>query len=258
MHVGMGRWGVGGNAGLLYKPTEKLSLGISYRSPIRFKLQGEYRQRIYFPFNPSKRDAETQIGNIFPDAYRFIFDGQGKEILLGPDLAKMTFETPQDFGGGIAYRAGERWTVAADFAWFNWEKMDSLPVTFEDTALTNRLGNPTFRFGWKNTVRFSGGLMFNPRESWSFRMGYSFDQSPVPDSTFNPLFPDVGDRHSFSAGVSYLVGGWELSYNLEIAATQKRDFSQVTGLFENLPGQYKDTRFSSSAVATYRFDLKKE
>lgn len=258
VHVGMGSWGVGGNAGMLYKPNERFSIGLSYHSPVRFKLKGEYRQRIYYPFNPSKRDARTQVREFFPIEYRFIFDGQGKEILLGPDLARMTLDLPQDFGAGIAFRVNPRWTVAADFSWFNWKKLDSLPVTFEDTAQTVRLGYPTYYLGWKNTIRLSGGVMYNPKPSWSFRAGYFFDQSPVPDSTFSPLFADVGNKHSFNAGFSYLIGGWELAYNLEAAVSKKRDIAQLNGLFINLPGLYKDTRFTSMASVTYRFDIKSE
>ncbi len=257
-HLGVGSWGVGGNVGLLYKPNDKFSFGLSYRSPVRFKLKGEYHQRIFYPHNPSKRDARTQVGQIFPDPYRFIFDGQGKEILLGPDLARLTLDLPQDFGAGVALQPSRQWTVTADFAWVNWKKMDSLLVTFEDSNLTARLGYPSHRFNWKNTLRLSGGVAYQHKESWFFRVGYFFDQSPIPDSTFNPLILDVGNKHAFNAGVSYLTGSWELAYNFAMVVAQERNFSEVNGLFNNLPGLYKDTRFTSMASVSYRFDIKTE
>jgi long-subunit fatty acid transport protein len=133
--------------------------------------------------------------------------------------------------------------------------MDSVQVTFEDTALTTQLRTPTFRFDWKNTIRLSGGAMYNWKDRWVFRIGYFFDQSPIPDATFNPLFLDVGDKHSFNWGVSRLIGNWELNYNFELLAATKRDFSEVNGLFVNLPGIYKDTRFTSTASVIYRFDI---
>ena len=255
VRLGLGQWGLGGNLGILFKPTERFSVGFSYHSPIRFKLKGEYDQKFYFPYNGSKL-------NYFPssnptlDDFRFIFSGQGKQILLGPDLARLTLDLPQDFGAGVGFRPSERWTVAADLAWFNWKVMDNVPVAFEDTALTARLGYPTFYFGWKNTIRLSGGVRYDFRSRWVFRLGYFFDQSPIPDSTFNPLFLDVGNKHSFNLGVSYLAGDWELNYNFELLAAQKRDFSEVNGLFINLPGIYKDTRFFSMASVSYRFDIK--
>lgn len=255
IRLGLGQWGVGGNLGVLFKPTDRFSVGLSYHSPIRFKLKGEYEQGFFYPFNQSKL-------NYFPESdpvllpSRFIFSGQGREIFLGPDVARATLDLPQDFGVGIALRPNERWTVAADFAWYNWKVMDSVAITFEDTALTARLGYPTFRFGWKNTTRLSGGVGYNFRDRWVFRLGYFFDQSPIPDSTFNPLFLDVGDKHSFNFGVSWLLGNWELNYNLEVLASKKRDFSEVNGLFINLPGIYRDTRFTSMASVAYRFDVK--
>ncbi|MCI0406301.1 MAG: outer membrane protein transport protein [candidate division Zixibacteria bacterium] len=255
MRLGLGTWGLGGNLGLLFKPTEKLSLGLSYHSPVSFKLKGEYDQKFFFPYNESKL-------NYFPvddqalDGFRFIFSGQGEQILLGPDAARATLDLPQDLGAGLAFRPNERWTVAADFAWYNWKVMDSLAITFEDTALTAQLKHPTFQFGWKNTVRFSTGAMYRYQDRWVFRMGYFFDQSPIPDSTFNPLFLDVGNKHAFNFGVSWLLGDWELNYNFGFLTAQKREFSGVNGLFVNLPGTYKDSRFLSAASVTYRFDIK--
>jgi len=255
VRVGAGSWGVGGNAGILYKPNEKVSVGLAYHSPVRFKLKGEYEQKIYFPDNDAKRLARDQIRDFFPDQYKFIFDGQGKDIFIGGNGAQLTLNLPQDFGGGIAYKINTQWTLATDLAWFNWKKMDSVVISFDNSSAAANLGTPTYRFGWKNTVKFSGGILFNPKPSWLFRAGYFFDQSPIPDSTFNPWFLDVGNKHSFSAGFSYLAGHWELAYNVELLAAQKRDFSSVTGLFENLPGVYRDTRFTTTASFTYRFDI---
>ena len=255
MRLGLGSWGLGGNLGVLFKPTDKLSLGFSYHSPVHFKLKGEYDQKFFYPHNQSKL-------NYFPtsdqalDGLRFIFSGQGRQIFLGPNVAQATLDLPQDLGAGMAFRPNERWTVAADLAWFNWKVMDRVAVTFEDTAATARLRYPTFQFGWKNTIRFSTGAMYHFKDRWIFRLGYFFDQSPIPDSTFNPLFLDVGDKQSFNLGVSWLLGSWELNYNFEVLAAQKRDFSDVNGLFVNLPGTYKDTRFTSAASVTYRFDIK--
>lgn len=255
VRLGLGRWGIGGNLGALFKPTEKLSFGISYHSPIHFKLKGEYDQKFFFPFNQSKLNY-FPISNTVLDGFRFIFSGQGKELFYGSKMANATLDLPQDIGAGIALRPSECWTVAADFAWYNWKVMDSVAITFADTALTARLQHPTFRFGWKNTVRISGGVGYNLGRRWAFRLGYFFDQSPVPDSTFNPMFLDVGDKHSLDFGVTYLTGSWELNYNFEVQAAKKRDFSELNGLFLNLPGTYRDTRFTSMASVTYRFDIK--
>jgi long-subunit fatty acid transport protein len=255
MRLGLGNWGIGGNLGVLFKPTEKLSVGLAYHSPIGFKLKGEYDQRFFYPFNQPKLNY-FPVTDVTLDGFRFIFSGQGRQIFLGSNLTKATLDLPQDFGAGVAFRPHERWTVAADFAWYNWGVMDSVVISFEDTALAARLGTPTLPFGWKNTVRFSTGASYRFRESWMFRLGYFFDQSPIPDSTFNPLFPDVGDKHAFNLGASWLLGDWELNYNFEVVAAQKRDFSEVKGLFINLPGTYKDTRFTSTVSVTYRFDIK--
>ncbi|MGE5692458.1 MAG: OmpP1/FadL family transporter [Candidatus Zixiibacteriota bacterium] len=255
VRLGLGAWGVGGNVGALYKPTDKLSVGLSYHSPVSFKLKGEYDQKFFYPYNQSKL-------NYFPvtdqalDGFRFIFSGQGKRIFLGSNLTRAALDLPQDFGAGLAFRPTDRWTLAADFSWFNWKAMDSVQITFEDSALAARMGSPVLPFGWKNTVRFSGGAMYRFKERWIFRLGYFFDQSPVPDSTFNPLFADVGNKHAFSLGVSWLLGDWELNYNFEVLAAQRRDFSSINGLFVNLPGVHKDTRFTSAASLTYRFDIK--
>ncbi|KPK75572.1 MAG: hypothetical protein AMJ89_04275, partial [candidate division Zixibacteria bacterium SM23_73] len=113
-------------------------------------------------------------------------------------------------------------------------------------------------FEWDDITRFSLGGEYLFGENLRVRAGYFFETSPIPNSTFTMLIPDVGDKNCFNIGLSYRVNSFELGYNYEFVAHKKREITSMIdqnqdGLFDNLPGNYKMALHSSCFSLTYRF-----
>jgi len=242
-------WGMGFNAGILYKASPKLQFGFSYRSPIDMDLDGRLDMEMYFP----KVVSHSWL------------DGRIRRYSNGN--FESTLSLPGDLGIGIAYHPLERLTLTFDVSSSNWSRLDYLDV--EDLFLDFPIIDDTLSydlhpdeskllFEWDDITKFSVGGEYLLGENLSIRGGYFFEESTIPNSTFTLLIPDVGDKNCFNVGLSYQLNSFEFSYNYELVAHKKREISGIIdqnqdGLFDNLPGEYKMALHSSCFSLIYRF-----
>jgi long-subunit fatty acid transport protein len=96
------------------------------------------------------------------------------------------------------------------------------------------------------------------KEKLAVRGGYFFEKSPIPNSTFNLLIPDVGDKNSINVGLSYRINSIELGYDYQLVLYKKRDFQDLQdvngdGRYDNMPGIYKTIYHCSGLSFTYHF-----
>jgi long-chain fatty acid transport protein len=236
-------WGVGLNIGILYKASPKLQLGFSYRSPVNIKLKGDLDLEMYYP----TVDAYYEGGT-----YKYS-DGD----------FETTLPLPGDLGIGVAFKPLERLTLTLDVNSTNWSRLDKLDTKdlflAEDTSgYYPSVKKSVLLFDWDNVTRVSLGGEYLFGENLFIRGGYFFEKSPIPNSTFTMLFPDVGDKNCFNVGIAYRLNSFELGYNYELVAHKTRVVTSMVdqnqdGLFDNLPGDYKMTLHSSCFSLTYHF-----
>ncbi len=240
-------WGVGFNAGILYKVSPKLQFGFSYQSPVDIDLSGSINLEMYFPDIPT---SESEIrGGTYP--YR---DGD----------FETTLPLPGEVGVGVMYKPIEKLTLTCDISSVNWSRLEYLDT--KDMTLTSGeqdtiyLGvrDAKIQFNWDNIVKFSLGGEYILKEGLFIRGGYFFEQSPIPDNTFTLLIPDVGDKHSFNVGLSYQIDSFEFGYDYQLVTHKKREVKTIEdvngdGRFDNMPGDYKMLFHCSGLSFTYRF-----
>jgi long-chain fatty acid transport protein len=185
--------GVGWNVGALAKPTESLSVGVSYRAKVRVDYSGNATfTRI--PTGNTQIDALVALG--FP---------------AGPLPAQTSIEFPAILSLGVAY-AWKDWTVEGDVNFYGWSSFDTLPVTI--------VGHPELssvvQENYKDSRQYRIGLQRQINDTWAVRGGYFYDESPSPPESVSPLLPD-SPRHGFCLGGSWARGrlrvdmaGWYL------------------------------------------------
>ncbi|MCJ7577185.1 MAG: outer membrane protein transport protein, partial [candidate division Zixibacteria bacterium] len=240
-------WGVGFNLGILYKASPKLQFGFSYKSPTDVKLKGNLDMEMYLP------------------TLKPYFEG-GTRTYSNADF-ETTLPLPGDFGVGVAFKPLEQLTLTFDVSSTSWSRLDYLntedlflDLSFHGDSLLYALyaDKSKLLFKWDDITRFSLGGEYLFGENLSVRAGYFFEKSPIPNSTFTLLIPDVGDKNCFNLGLSYKLNSFEFGYNYELVAHKKRDIPSIVdqnqdGFFDNLPGEYKMTLHSSCFSLTYRF-----
>ena len=168
-------FGIGGRAGIMYKPAaleNKLSVGLSWRSQVDLDFEGTGDFDMAAPY----RSQLPPDGDI-----------------------KTTLHLPQSVSFGAAYRPIEQLELELNAVWIDWSAFDTIDITLPDGSHNVQ----PQKYEDTVTLRFGGEYKL-PEQKLAFRAGYVYDPTPVPDTTLSARLPDI-DRHVVSAGGTYKV-----------------------------------------------------
>ncbi len=174
-------WGMGFNLGILFKATDRISIGATYRSEIDVEAEGDVR------FS----NVTALLAGEFPNG------GGSADITL-----------PAQATAGIAFQVSEPLVIEVGIRWEDWSSTDQLLIKL-DTPVLGSTSNLTPR-DWKSTWTYNIGGQYQLNETASLNAGYLYGNNAVPDSTFEPLIPDT-DAHLFTVGADIAFGAWTLS-----------------------------------------------
>lgn len=136
------------------------------------------------------------------DKYRGLFANGG------------SFDIPENYGIGLAYKFAPAWIVAADVAEIKYGSVDSIANPLSNlTALGNPLGSANGPgFGWRDVTVVKLGVSYDYAPDLTLRAGYNHSGQPIPnDQTFfNILAPGVVQDH-LTLGGTWKTGSGELS-----------------------------------------------
>ncbi len=175
-------WGYGYNLGMMYEFTPGTRMGLSYRSEIKHKLEGQVKSSV-------------------PAAL----------LALNPTLAGY-FQT-QDINGSITlpamasisffHQLTDKLALMADISWTEWSSFDELTINFEGTGIA---GNPdtTTTENWDDTWRYAIGASYQATERLLLRTGLAYDETPISDEYRTPRIPGE-DRIWLSLGVGFQI-----------------------------------------------------
>jgi long-chain fatty acid transport protein len=185
---------IGWNVGLLYHVTDTTSVGLQFRSELQAKLDG----------------SADFTG---PASLAFSNTGFHSSIKLPPQLV-----------AGISTKIIPRWTINADIEWEGWRTLGSLPLSFDGTA--SALNSPGPRL-WTNSYVFRFGGEFAATDRIAIRGGYFYDQTPIPDNTFDPNIPNA-NLHAITTGLGYKWDTMTLDVAYLIGFYEKRSIDGST------------------------------
>jgi long-chain fatty acid transport protein len=212
-------WGYGATFGLLVKPTDRVSFGLTYRLQSKLKLSG------------------TSLIQNFPEFGPYLL---GQPNLPDTSPAKLDAISPTWLAGGLAVKPLTNLTLAFDLQWTNWKKLDTLTVTFQDPVwIAVGKTHQDLTLLWANKLQIRGGLEYTVGD-FAVRAGYYYDPAPAPDSTMNILIPSF-NYNSITAGFGYKKGDFKVDLGLEYLMGQKRTvaaFPLPPDAPENMPGIY--------------------
>ena len=211
-------WGY--NLGLLYHMSDRLTIGVAYRSKVKLKLDGHAN----FHLSPI-------LQRLFPQ----------KDI--SPRI-----ELPPIVSANISTRLGEKWTLATGIFWTGWSVFDELKPNFENDFLIP----PSMKSipqEWRDVIAYQIGLQYQYNPTWAFRGGYIFDQTPVPERTLGPMVPDA-DGHLFSLGIGYTKDKLSVDMSSMVLFFEDRHTRRNV---DGLNGKYTSTTVTFLMSFTYSF-----
>jgi long-chain fatty acid transport protein len=215
--------GWGFNAAVMYKITQSVNAGLSYRSRVKIDVDG---------------DAEL-TGGATP------ISGSGSTSITLPDLVQF----------GVSYKASDNLTLNADLEYTVWSTYDKIQVTSNIP-----LFNATDQKKWENVWCLRIGGQYKLSDQWKVRAGYLYDQNPVKEEYFETRTPD-SDRQGVTIGVGYAIGNITVdaaylylkfnkrTVNNSLADDDANPFTPAN----SLNGTYKSTAQLAGVTIGYKF-----
>ena len=171
--------GIGWNIGLLKRVNEKVSWGLSYRSPIEIDYSGT---SLLTQIATGNSDLDDLLAQTNP------FD---QEL-----VATSTIEFPDVASLGIAFGPPDRLRIAADVQWTGWSSFDQLTIATPDFPLFSQ----TIEQGFDDALSYRLGVELAIAGGNShLRFGYAFDETPQPDAAVGPFLYDAA-RNTLALG----------------------------------------------------------
>lgn len=196
-------WAWGGNLGFMWQPTEKVRVGLAYRSQVNHKADG------YLKTDVTLRGQTTPYKT-----------NDGHAEMSGPHTITLTG----------TWKVMDALRLSGLVRWANWSSFDKLPIsgtslkeaTFaanyqgalakgasEEEAVayaTSRASNKTSpEYHWKDSWLFTVGADYDINEQVTVRGGVGYEISPVDDDKYrSATIPDT-DRLWLSLGATWRV-----------------------------------------------------
>ena len=175
----------GFNVGAYFQATEKLSIGIDYRSKVTMEVDG----------GDAVFSIPSSLENIVSKTNKFAAD----------------LPLPANLDFGISYQITEKFLAAVELNYVFWSTYKELTFTFEENGDVLDNTNPR---EYKDSFIPRLGLEYILNPMFTFRAGAYFDQAPTNDIYFNPETVSL-DTYAYTLGISIQPTqrlGIELSY----------------------------------------------
>lgn len=186
--------------GLMYKATDKLSLGLMYHHEKNMNYEGgEGTLTSVAPAGPLQDAVAPLVG----------------EYDLSTELG-----LPHILSLGIGYQVSPRLLVEFNAVHFGWSNFEELALNFApDPSGTLSSVIPEH---YEDKWQFRVGLDYAVNERWSLLAGYARDQTPQPKESMSALLPDAS-RNDFSIGAQYATGPWRFTASFMAVLNETRD-----------------------------------
>lgn len=205
----------------MFKPSEKVTLGASYRSKIDLTAE----------------DGDVTYSNIsvVPDGFDQTFTA--------------TLPLPAELTFGFSVQATEKLLLAAEFNRAYWSAYESLDFAFSDGSTSSNLRD------YQNATTWRIGAQYDINEKITLRGGYYFDETPVKSGLYSPETPR-NDAHGFTTGLTYNINDhWGIDasflylYFDEIDESYDSDPNDTLDTFS---GTYKSNAIIGGLGITYK------
>lgn len=188
---------IGFVVGAQIAPSDKLAIGLSYRSEIKHELKGD----LDFSGVPALLGADPRFA-----------DGSGGARLVTPSVATVS----------VKYALADNFRMLADFQRTGWSSLQDVTIRRSNGTI---VGSEPFE--WTNTNFYSLGAEYDLSPAFTLRAGVGKDKTPTNDTHRTPRLPD-NDRTLYSIGAS-----WNVSENLSLDAAYQ--YIGIKSPMVNLP-----------------------
>lgn len=228
-------WDVGYNAGILWKPCEKISLGGTFRSATEINLKGhtEARNDVELPSPPAPFTVPT-----FRERRR----------------AEAEFQFPFEFVVGVAYKPTPQWNLEFNAEYTHWDDLNTVNVR-QSAPIPPLIGDTlAIPLNWQPSWYYEFGATRYLPNDWHVSGGYIFNENSVPDANYQPLVADL-DRHflSIGTGKKFRRLAVDVAYQFGFGPTREVTGSAPSPAGQSADGKYRYISHAVLITVGYRF-----
>ncbi len=221
---GGAKTGFGINIGALYQATEKLSIGIDYRSKVDLEVnEGD----VTFSNTPASASANFQPGTQF----------------------SAQLPLPSTLTLGLGYKLNEQLTLAADVSRVGWSAYESLKFNFTKPVAGSNVSASARNYDDAYIYRL--GAEYQVNDKLAVRGGAYYDQTPVQDGYLTPETPDA-DSRGLSTGVGYAFSD-KFSVDASFLYINKKERTDTAEFSKSVSGTYKAIAYIPGFAVNYKF-----
>ncbi len=223
---------IGYNVGIMYKPSDKLSIGASYRSRIDARIS----------------NGTVTLSNV-PSAAASSFTATG----FGA-----TLPLPDVYNFGVGVHPSDKLTLAFDANLVRWSHYKSLDFTYTGGVLGGAgVTSSSSARNYKDALALRVGGQYKLTSGLTVRAGALYDFACVRDGYVTPETPDA-DRVGLTAGFTYTFSerfGIDGSFLFEDFRQRSQSQADLvaTGTTDRVAGTYKTTISVPGIGVFYKF-----
>jgi long-chain fatty acid transport protein len=184
--------------GLMYKPTDKLSLGLSIRGPTEMKLSGT--TSMYYESIKMNLDSETR------------------------------FSLPWDMEVGLSYKITDNFLFATGFQYTMWSTLDKVEKTIRNVPGFNSIlqipvvGDVEEEeiLNFKDILIWRTGVEYVFPQGVALRAGIGLDHYASPEETLSITNIDV-NKFTLLGGIGYRAGKMQIDFFYAYAMGSERE-----------------------------------
>ncbi len=232
---GKAKTAFGFNIGLMWAPSDKIDIGISYRSKVDMSVEDGTAEFV----------VPSSLQPFFPEGNTF----------------NATLPLPSVFGAGLTWGLSENLDLGVQFDWVGWSAYESLDFDFKtNTPGLEDVSSPrNYKDSW--VLHLGGEYRLSTIQ---LRAGIYYDKTPVQDGYMTAETPD-NDRLGFTGGLGFSLGDHiqlDLSFLYIHSSPREQTIEQAiaagtynpdTGERDVMPGTYRLNAFIPGFSFAYKF-----
>ncbi|MGL5773343.1 MAG: OmpP1/FadL family transporter [Bacteroidales bacterium] len=236
---GKSKLGVGVNVGAQYEINDKFTVGVSYRSRVKMKV--------------NEGTADLSFAS---DAIKKLLEATGKVPPLDQGTFKASMPMPSNLNAGVTYKPTEKITLVAELQFVGWAAYDSLNIRFSEEVLGGY--DIKAEKNYRNTFIYRIGAQFKTTDRLDLRVGAYYDETPVRSYLYNPETPGM-NKLGLTCGFSFrpienlsIDGAFTYTHGFERSGSYMYE-NPLTGKEQEFSGKYKVSAFTPTLGLSYQF-----
>jgi long-chain fatty acid transport protein len=180
---------ISGGIGLMFKPSERLRIGVDLRGPAKMHISG--------------------ITSLHMSGIKFNLDSETR------------FNLPWDFEVGLSYKISNSLLFATSVQYTLWSTLEKVEKTIEGVPFTGDIKRDEL-MDFRDILIWRAGFEYLLPVGIFLRAGFGLDRYAAPEDTLNITNIDV-NKYTFLGGIGYKSGNMQMDFSYVYAIGTERE-----------------------------------